>query len=1461
MKKLLLNDSTRSLKLFFTVMLLSAFALNNLNAQCTNASQFGSGNAPTVPLTPVTLTTCAYYGEYSAINSVAAATIYECAVTPGGGYLTIHQGSAGGPVIASGTTPLQWTSTVAGTYYVHYNANAACGTDASCHTGTVTLVPPPCIEPAGAGITASTTTNACAGQNFTLSLTGSSIGTGLTYQWQSSANGVTYNNISGATNSTYVASQTAATYYQCIVTCSAGVPSTSTPLQVNMSGFLNCYCSSVASFSGDEEIYNVTINGGSTDPLYANAAGCATAAPGPGSLLGRYSNFKTLAPITTIGGGQTVNFSIVQDECDGPTYYNNGVAIWIDFNQNGVFTDAGEQVFVESTTTAGPRTINGSFIVPGNAVPGNTVMRVICAEGYSGASLTPCLSYGYGETEDHLITISCPTFAGVTTVDAGVCAGNTVTLTGSVASTLPTTISWWDAAVGGTQVGTGASFTTPTLVANATYWSQEDYTGCPSSPRDQVNITVTGVDVVLAPVNVSCNGNNNGSFTQTTVACGTGPFEYSIDNGVTFGPIPTNLVAGTYSVIVKDNAGFTSVPYQVIVTQPAAPSALILVDANYYSADVSWTTTGNETSWDVEYGPAGFTPGTGTVITAFTNFATFTNLTVDTDYEFYVTPVCGANPETSGPAAFSTNPGFFTFDNQCGPGFIDISSTGTNLNLFDDTEAGITLPWTWDVNGVAVNSITIGNNGGVLFNTTTGFVGYNSVANGMFPYIQDLNTALAGGGVYYQNIGTAPNQQFVIMWQDLAHYTFPAATDGATFELIVDQASGEIYFVYEDVNMSNLSWNNGADAEITVNTANGNAQVSMNNATYLTNNSCVHFYNALCPNPTNMVTTVSQEQIDLDWTAGAYGETDWTVIYGPVGFDPATSGTILTTSVSAIQITGLTQVTEYDVYIYSECTIDNLTSDGFLVNAVTLPWCPDPITLNATSEVDSIMMTWDWIPAVGATNGGISSFNIEYGQTGYNLYSGTEIVANGVDFADTIDNAAFLPGQVIDVYVQSVCGVDSSNYVGPFTIAMPLSNDTVCGAEELMVDGTVYIFNNTGATVTAGETGIAPSQTGYNATDLPQQGWGQPTLQRTTWFTFTAPASGAIRFSGEDIDTYWSQIAIYDAPICNDFNTFELLAASDQATVTTTTVGNTTTIDTFKVAPNFTICGLTPGATYYIMHDSWAGASGASTLQGEYSISMTPINLEAGTFVDVLDACTGTSVVLFDGITGYQPAGAWTAELAPAGTGLTDSLFNTSGLGYQVYNFEYRVTDGCAYDSIVSQVQIYPLSSAGTDGTITVCRNEPVDLLSGLGGNVDLGGSWYNPSNQLMPSSSINASNIQGQFNYDYITGNGVCPDDTANVLVTVDTCNYLNVEEMYFSSMSMFPNPTNGLVYITNEGNSEVFNYEVIDIDGRIIASKEDAINGTSITTIDLTGKVTGMYMIRVYNGNAEKVFRVVLQ
>jgi hypothetical protein len=187
--------------------------------------------------------------------------------------------------------------------------------------------------------------------------------------------------------------------------------------------------------------------------------------------------------------------------------------------------------------------------------------------------------------------------------------------------------------------------------------------------------------------------------------------------------------------------------------------------------------------------------------------------------------------------------------------------------------------------------------------------------------------------------------------------------------------------------------------------------------------------------------------------------------------------------------------------------------------------------------------------------------------------------------------------------------------------------------------------------------------------------------------------------------------------------------------------------------------------------------------------------------------------------------------------------------------------DGCATDSIETSVEVYPPSSAGQDGTITACQNQPINLLGGLVGNVDFGGQWYDPSNSPT-SAAITASSIPGQFNYDYITGNGVCPDDTANVIVDVDIdCDYLNLQELYFEGMDVYPNPTTGMIYISNSGSDEVFNIELTDLNGKVIRALSGAINGTETTEVSLEQFETGFYLIRVFNDNAEKTFRIVKQ
>ena len=82
-----------------------------------------------------------------------------------------------------------------------------------------------------------TTANAlCLGQTVTLSLQNASVGTGNTYQWQSSPTGSGYANIAGANASTYTTTPDASLYYLCEVTCQGDQTTVaSNPIQITFS--------------------------------------------------------------------------------------------------------------------------------------------------------------------------------------------------------------------------------------------------------------------------------------------------------------------------------------------------------------------------------------------------------------------------------------------------------------------------------------------------------------------------------------------------------------------------------------------------------------------------------------------------------------------------------------------------------------------------------------------------------------------------------------------------------------------------------------------------------------------------------------------------------------------------------------------------------------------------------------------------------------------------------------------------------------------------------------------------------------------------------------------------------------------------------------------------------------------------------------------------------------------------
>lgn len=1132
----------------------------------------------------------------------------------------------------------------------------------------ITFTPPPtCTGIPDGGVSSSSISSICPSINFVTQLTNASQGDGITYQWQSSTDGTNYTSISGATNASLTASQTANTYYQCVVTCGpSGQSGTSTPLFVTTEPFSNCYCTSSATTTFNEEILNVSLG------TLNNSSTCSSVG-GVGSVQSQYSNYTALSA-PNLAATATYNLSVSIGTCG--TNNNNMMKVFIDYNQNGLFTDAGETVYATTSPSIGANIQNASIVIPATALTGQTRMRVVTVQTTSASNVNSCGTYSWGETEDYLVNI----------------------------------------------------------------------TPAPTCPQ------------------------------------------------------PTNFA---------------------------------LIDANSTSAIFQWTNGGSESQWQIEYGVQGFTPGTGTTVLVNSNPGTINGLTPNTFYEAYIRAICSPTDNSfySGPISFNTyNQGAFVeWDNSCpSTGFIDISLTGSLLTLNDEDEAPLTFQFSVFYQATPYSNATIGNNGGIVFGSTTAQIDLNNTsttisAAGLYPFWDDL--ASTGAGIWTQTIGSAPNRKQIIMWQK---DRVGAIGNSVKFELIIEESTQEIYFVYEDVVTSSVTYDYGASATIGIAGNNQDIDVSLNSPTYLTTNSCIHFQYTDCPKPTNLITTnVLSDGASFSWSAGLANETAWTIIYGPQGFNPLTGGTTLTSTTASIVLSGLSQLTQYDIYVYSDCGV-GLQSVGLFGTFFTPPFCANPTGMVNTTAPDAILATWSW--TASSVNYPATGFNVQYGPLGFDLYTGTTATFDN-NLNDIISSPSLMAGGVYDLYVQATCGTDTSVFVGPFSVVMPLTNDSICGAELIPVNGTAFTFNNVGATVTPAETALAPPATGFNTTT----GWFNSTLNLTTWFKFVAPSSGNVRINCTAI-AFNGQVAVYNATSCSSVLLSGLMGANDNE------IGGS------SVAPNFTLCGLIPNQTYYLLHDAF------SFTGGNYSLSISEINLNAGNTSNQLNVCFGDTANLFDGISNYNSGGVWTQQIPTLG--LQDSLFITTGLASIVFNFTYTLSEGCALDNSTASVKVYSPSSAGNDGVLTVCKKEPFILLAALSGNVDVGGTWYDPLNQPLASNLDTAGNFPGQFNYDYIVGNGVCPDDTANVLIIVDpTCTYVGVEENLFAEIQVYPNPTSGIIHLINPTNL-LLNIEITDIQSKLILSSK--LDSTS-KEINLDTCLPGVYFVKLEDAKNQKVYRVI--
>ena len=175
---------------------------------------------------------------------------------------------------------------------------------------------------------------------------------------------------------------TAYTFYVIAKDAAGNVSVASNTVNVTTLTVTLTYCTSAATNTNDERIGRVqlgTINNPSTGTAgYENFTALST------NLVRSSANTITITPTWT------------------STVYSEGYAVYIDYNQNGVFTDAGETVYTRAATTATP--ISGSFTIPATATLGATRMRVKMT--YNATPTSSCGSFTYGQVEDYTVNIT-----------------------------------------------------------------------------------------------------------------------------------------------------------------------------------------------------------------------------------------------------------------------------------------------------------------------------------------------------------------------------------------------------------------------------------------------------------------------------------------------------------------------------------------------------------------------------------------------------------------------------------------------------------------------------------------------------------------------------------------------------------------------------------------------------------------------------------------------------------------------------------------------------------------------------------------------------------------------------------------------------------------------------------------------------------------------------------------------
>ncbi|WP_084761793.1 serine hydrolase [Spirosoma spitsbergense] len=341
-------------------------------------------------------------------------------------------------------------------------------------------------------------------------------------------------------------------------------------------------------------------------------------------------------PAIKLTSGTSFPFQVdamrIQSGASKDKLFVNPVSIWVDLDQNKVFTDD-ERVYYTSSVQAYPNpTLENQFTIPATAKPGLTRMRIRLGTAFTNAPETPCEQID-GETEDYLVNIisTCPLSASIAGA-ASICPGTSTTLTASATGGQGTLNYAWK--LGNTAVGTNS----PTLPATATGTYSVSITDASSgcAAVASFDLTVSGPTPTYTGAVQFCSGAS--TVLSASASGGKGPYAFNWKrDGLSIGQATSLTLTQPGSIVLEatDQAGCVGRTNAFTVSAKPAPVAnagpgATLTGTELYRTESVTTAQGGTPAYTYQWQTTPASVSGNNATTANPTFGPFTTTTTIT---------------------------------------------------------------------------------------------------------------------------------------------------------------------------------------------------------------------------------------------------------------------------------------------------------------------------------------------------------------------------------------------------------------------------------------------------------------------------------------------------------------------------------------------------------------------------------------------------------------------------------------------------------------------------------------------------------------------------------------------------------------------------------------------------------------------------------------------------------------